>query len=309
MNIQGKLHRITDVKAFVTSFVKTGGKPTVGFAPWGKARVHLATDLPSGQFSGGFVPSMSLKADADSQGVFKFKLADSFSKFRGQVVAFNLGSVAPPFPGLPPLPVLTPLYRSEVFKFADVSVGEQALVQNIFVFPAKTPTDNGISQSELNDELADLRKAQQLDKLRATIGPNHISVHAEKSGGDLKFLAHVRGSTSSNLERVIEVKAGAIDIDLPGPDFIVGLCVDEDEIEAQIRKGLSKLSLKVSQALLNEMEKQLPGIAAQATISIWRSRHVQTGERVIKIPGAPDVKAPVFTVVPDAAFGVPRRLF
>ncbi|MBK6295984.1 MAG: hypothetical protein IPF55_18350 [Rhodoferax sp.] len=96
---------------------------------------------------------MSLKADADSQGVFKFKLADSFSKFRGQVVAFNLGSVAPPFPGLPPLPVLTPLYRSEVFKFADVSVGEPALVQTIFVFPAKTPTTMASSQSELNDEL------------------------------------------------------------------------------------------------------------------------------------------------------------
>lgn len=309
MNIQGKLHRITDVKTFVTSFVKTGGKPTVGFAPWGKARVHLATDLPTGQFSGGFVPSMSLKTNADSHGVFKFQLADSFSKFRGQVVAFNLGATDSPFPGLPPLPVLTPLYRSEVFKFADISTGEQAQVQNIFVFPAKTPTENGISQSELNDELATLRKAQKLDKLRATIGSKHISVHAEKSGGDLKFLAYVRGSTSTNLERVIEVKAGAIDIDLPGPDFIVGLCVDEDEIETQIRKGLSKLSLKVSQTLLDEMEKQLPGIASQATISVWRSRHVQIGERLIKIPGVPDLKVPVFAIVPDAAFGLPKRLY
>lgn len=309
MNIQGKLHRITNVSAFVASYVKTGGKPTTGFVPWGKARVHLGTDFPGGEFAGGFIPPMSLKADANSQGGFKFTVPDALAKARARVVAYNIGSTPNPFPGLPPLPVLDPIYRSQAFKFADVSAAEQAQVQNIFIFPAKTPTEAGVSQEELNAEIGALKKAQKLDKLRATIGSQHISVVAEKSGGDLTFRAYVSGSTSHDLERVIEVKAGEIDIDLPGPDFIVGLCVDEDEIEASIRKGLSKMSAKVSKTLLNELDKQFPGIASQATVSVWRTRHVQTGDKIIKIPGFPDVHTKLFSVVPDGALGVPRKLY
>jgi hypothetical protein len=108
---------------------------------------------------------------------------------------------------------------------------------------------------------------------------------------------------------VIEIKAGEIDIDLPGPDFIVGLCVDEDEIESSIRKGLSKMSAKVSKTLLNELDKQFPGIASQATVSVWRTRHVQIGDKIIKLPLVPDVHVPVFAVVPDGALGVPRKLY
>jgi hypothetical protein len=309
MNIQGKLHRITNVSAFVASYVKTGGKPTTGFAPWGKARVHLGTDFPGGDFAGGFIPPMSLKADTNSQGVFKFDVPEAFANARGRVVAYSIGSTPSPFPGLPPIPVLDPIYRSQAFKFTEVSAAEQAQVQNIFIFPAKTPTEAGVSQEELNAELGALKKSQKLDKLRATIGSHHISVAAEKSGGDLTFKAHVRGSTSHDLERVIEIKAGEIDIDLPGPDFIVGLCVDEDEIESSIRKGLSKMSAKVSKALLNELDKQFPGIASQATVSVWRTRHVQTGDKIIKLPLVPDVHVPVFAVVPDGALGVPRKLY
>jgi hypothetical protein len=309
MNIQGKLHRITNVSAFVASYVKTGGKPTTGFAPWGKARVHLGTDFPGGEFAGGFIPPMSLKVDTNSQGGFNISVPEALAKSRARVVAYNIGSVPNPLPGLPPLPVLDPIYRSQPFRLSDVSAAEQAQVQNIFVFPAKTPTEAGVSQEELNAELKDLKKAQKLDKLRATIGSHHISVAAEKSGGDLTFRAHVRGSTSHDLERVIEIKAGEIDIDLPGPDFIVGLCVDEDEIEASIRKGLSKMSAKVSKTLLNELDKQFPGIASQATVSVWRTRHVQIGDRIIKFPGLPDVHTPVFAVVPDGALGVPRKLY
>lgn len=309
MNIQGKLHRITDAKAFVASFLTTGGKPTAGFAPWGKARVHLATDMPAGQFEGGFVPSMSMKADTDSQGVFKFKVADGLGKFRGQILAFDIGTMASPLPGMPPLPVLNPVYRSQPFKFSDVSAAEQAQVQNIFVFKANTPADSGVSQAELDAQLGDLKKSQKLDKLKATILSDRISVKAEKSGGTLSFSAFVRGSTSSNLERVIEVKAGEIDIDLPGPDFIVGLCVDKDEIESAIRKGLSGMSLKISQTLLAELDKQFPGLSSQASVTVWRTRHVQDGTRVIKIPGMSDIHVPVFAVVPDAALGLPKKLY
>jgi hypothetical protein len=303
MNIQGKLHRITDVKTFISSHMKSG------FVPWGKARVHLDTDFPNGEFRGGYFPSMSLKVDTNNQGVFNFTVPDAFAKTRGRVLALSIGSTPNPFPGMPPIPVFSPIYRSQVFNFTDVSAAEQAQVQNIFIFPAKTPTENGVSQEELNAELGALKTSQKLDKLNATIGSHHISVSAEKSGGNLKFNANVGGSTSHDLERVIEVKAGEIDLDLPGPDFIVGLCIDEDEIEASIRKGLSKMSAKVSETLLGELDKQFPGISSQATVSVWRTRHVQTDTKAIKFPGRLDGHVPVFTVVPDGALGVPRKLY
>ena len=107
-----------------------------------------------------------------------------------------------------------------------------------------------------------------------------------------------------------EVKAGDIDIDLPGPDFIVGLCVSKDDIEAQIRKGLRGLSAKISQGLLAEFNKQAPGASALATISVWRIRYVQTGVKTVNtLPGIPPIVIPIYSVVPDAAFGVPKKLY
>jgi hypothetical protein len=309
MNIKCKLHRITDLTKFAASFLKTGGKPTEGFTAMGKTRVHLATDLPTGQFSGGFIPSMSLKTDSNAQGEFSFAVTDGFKSFRGQIVAFRTSMMAP-LPGWPPMPVLDPIYRSAPFKFSDISAQEQATVQKIFIAQETTPNDKGISQQALNAELSELRGQLALDSLKANIQNHRVSVQATKSGGDVKFSAFVRGSTSHDLDRVIEVKAGEIDIDLPGPDFIVGLCVDEDQIESQIRSGLSRLSKTVSQTLLAELEKEAPGIGALASISVWRIRFVQTGTKTIKLPVINQtVEVPVMSVVPDAAVGVPRKLY
>jgi hypothetical protein len=318
MHIQGRLHRVNDLKAFIASFVKNGGRPTAGFAPWAKARVHLATDFPNGEFSGGFLPNMSFKADTNGQGIFKFEVGEAFAKARGRIVAYRVSETESPFPGLPPIPVLDPVYRSQSFKVSEAveaSNNDFAHIQDIFVFLAKTPDASGVSQEELDAEIGALRKSQKLDKLRATIGTRRISVTAEKDGGDLKFSAFVRGSTSHDLERVIEVKAGEIDIDLPGPDFIVGLCVDEDEIESSIRKGLSKMSAQVSKTLLNELDKAFPGVASKASVSVWRTRHVHTGTKTVKfpkfpgLPQQPDLHVPQYSVVPDGALGVPKKLY
>jgi hypothetical protein len=309
MHFKGKLHRVTNLPAFAASWLQTGGKPTTGFAPWGTARVHLATDFPSGDFSGGFPPSMSWKADANAQGEFSFTVPDGAKNFRGRLVAFRTTMMPGPFPGMPPIPILDPVYRSAVFKFSDASAREQQTVQKIFIHTATTPADRGISQQELDAQLTGLRKELKLDKLRATIGGSKVSVRAEKSGGDVSFSAFVRGSTSEDLGKVIEVKAGEIEIDLPGPDFIVGLCVDEDEIERQIRKGLAGLSKKVSAELLDELREAAPAVADLATISVWRTRFVKTGEKKISLPGGFTTEVPIMTVVPDAAFGVPKKLY
>ncbi|WP_437990042.1 hypothetical protein [Sorangium sp. So ce145] len=305
MNITGKLFMITNLETFVASYVKTNGKPTEGFAPLGKTRVHLATDLPSGQFSGSFIPSMSFSIDSNDLGEFSFAIPSSLASSRGQVMAFRTTMMPHPVPGFPPLRILDPLYRSKPFRFSDVSTQEQQTVQKIFIAQLTTPDDQGISQTKLNLTLTPIRKNLELDSLKATILSSRVSVHATKSGGELKFSAFVRGSTSDDLGRVIDVKAGEIDIDLPGPDCIVGLCVDEGQIEEQIRKGLSRLSSELSRDLRTAVKKRLPGVGDFASISVWRCRFVQTGTRTIKLPVTNQTfELPIMSVVPDIAIGV-----
>jgi len=310
MKIKGKLHRITNLQTFAADFLKTGGNPKQGFTNLGKARVNLATDFPLKKFSGGLPPAMSLKADSTSQGEFTFNVPDELKQFRGQVLVFKTTSMSGPIPGMPPIPVFTPTYRSAVFKFADLSAQDQSTIQKIFIFEATTPNNLGISQQEIDAEVDKLRKSMKLDKLSANILSDRVSAKAEERGGEVKFNAYVRGSTSDDLGQVIDVKAGEIDFDLPGPDFITTLCVDEDDIENQIRKGLADLSKRISQQLLAELDKQAPGVSSQATISVWRTRFEQIGTETVKVPLLKKtIEVPIRSVVPDAAFGVPKKLF
>ena len=145
--------------------------------------------------------------DSNTVGEFSFNTGDELKKFRGQILAFKTTSMAP-LPGMPPIP-RTPIYRSAVFKFADILSWEQSATKKIFIFEAVTHNDNGISQDELDDEVANLRTkfSQSLTKLSATILSDRVST-AEERGGCIKFNAYVRGATSEDLGRVIDVKAG-----------------------------------------------------------------------------------------------------
>lgn len=312
--VWAQLRRIQDMPAFIASWLATGGKPIAGHVAWGRTPVRLVCDFPDGKFSGGFLPPTSLKVDSDADGDFRFDVPDAFESFRGQIVVYDETTIKPPLPNMPPIPVLNPVYRSAPFKITALpgkGNGNVTVVTRkpIYILAARTPDDQGISQATLDKEVADLRKAQKLDSLSATILSDCVRVKAKKSGGDLRFSARVRGSTAADLDRLIEVKAGEIDIDLPGPDFITGLCVDEEQIEQGIRNGLKKLSAKVSKQLLSEVAKQQPMLSKLVSLSVWRTRHVQTGTKNLKLPGLATQKIPVFAVVPDAAIGVPRVLY
>ncbi|OYU99934.1 MAG: hypothetical protein CFE45_11105 [Burkholderiales bacterium PBB5] len=289
----GQLRRITDLQAFIKSWLTTGGKPTAGHAPWGKTPVRLVCDFPDGQFSGGFLPPTSLKTDTDADGNFDFDVPDAFNNFRGQIVAYDETKIPPPIPNMPPLPVLNPVYRSAPFKITALTEvkGKVVAVKRvpIYVLAAATPDELGIDQSALDKETTALRKSLKLDSLAATILADCVRVRAKKSGGDLRFSARVRGSTSASLDQVIDVKAGEIDI--------------------SSRAGLKKLSAKISAQLLDELAKKAPALGSLASVSVWRTRHVQSGTRTIKMPPLPTQKVPVYSVVPDAAFGVPRVLY
>jgi hypothetical protein len=232
-------------------------------------------------------------------------------------VAYNVSSmVLPPVGGvaLPPIPVFEPIYRSQPFKFAEVSVAEQAQVQHIYAMKLTTPDSQGLTQAMLNERLAGLRTSPKLDKLSASILSNRISVTASKSGGDVKFDAFVVGSTSADLTQVIDAQVGEIDIDLPGPDFIVGLCVNKDDIKAAIRKGMADTAKQLSQVMITAKDTLLKqagagSLSAIVGLTSWRTRHPQTGTNVIKLPGVPDIHVPTLSVVPDPAVGLPVKLY
>lgn len=208
------------------------------------------------------------------------------------------------------LRVFEPIYGSQAFHFSEVSPAEQAQIRNIFVFRADSPDNQGLTQAALNTQLAALRQQLGLDSLKANILSGKISISAQKSGGDVKFDAWVVGAIGEDLARVIDVRVGDVDIDLPGPDFIVGLCVSKSEIDKQIRKGMANATTQLNKPLIEAKNQLFGAMAAQVTMSVWRTRHAQTGTTTIKLPGGlPDMKIPTLSVVPDPAFGVPARLY
>lgn len=308
--IHGQLRRITDTAAFLQSWVSTNGRPTRGHSPYGGARMHLVSDFPTGQFSHSLIPSFVIKTDTDAQGRFSFSVPDALAGARGALVAFQVTMTAPPLPGLPQLPVFDPIYRCQPFRISAVPAAATQAARTIYVLQASTPDSQGVTQATVTKLVGDLRRQLKLDKLSATIGKGRVAVRAEERGAVIKFNAYVRGATVPDLDRVIEAKAGEIDWDLPGPDFLTTLCVDEAQIEGQIRGGLADLSKSLSRTLLKALETQvpIPGVAALATVSVWRTRFVQTGTTKLQI-GPTRVDIPVHAAVPDGALGLPRSLY
>lgn len=305
MKIKGKLHRITSISTFVASFLQTGGKPTAGFVNFGKAKIHVALDAPLNTFGQSFLPNFSFKADANAAGDFTVDVPDSFKTFRGRVIAFESALVDVNLPGIPPIEILSPLYRSAPFALSAVN----GTVQKIFVFPSVTPNDQGIPASEISKEAAKLKTSLKLDKVTASIGSNAIKCTAEKSGGTIKFEIHVKPSTTDDLDSLVRLGVEEMDIDLPGPDWIVGLCVSKDDIEKQVRNGVKKFSSSVNSDIKKEIEKAAPGVTALSTITISKVRYPVTSTTTVKLPGIGNQTFSQRSIVVDPTIGVPINLY
>lgn len=306
MKIKGKLHRITNIQTFVASFLQTGGNPTTGFANFGKAKIHVALDAPFNQFGQSFIPNFSFKADANAAGDFSVDVPDSFKPFRGRVIAFESTLINVNLPGVPSIEILAPLYRSATFAMTAVN----GTVQKIFVFPVVTPNEQGIPASEIKKEAAKLKTDLKLDKVTASVDSNSINCTAEKSGGEIKFEIHPKPSTSDDLDELIRLSVEKMDIDLPGPDFIVGLCVSKDDIEKQVRKGVKRFAATLNDQIKDEIEKAAPGATALATITISKVRYPVTSTQTVKLPG--NLGTHTFSqrsIVVDPTIGVPIKLY
>jgi hypothetical protein len=100
-----------------------------------------------------------------------------------------------------------------------------------------------------------------------------------------------------------------MEIDLPGPDWITGLCVSKGDIEKQVRGGVKGFTATVNQKIKDEIEKAAPGVSALATITITKVRYPVTSTTTIKLPGVGNQSFPVRSIVVDPTIGVPIGLY
>lgn len=304
MKINAKFNRITDLETFVASWQQTGGRPTVGFRDFGPARVHLATDFPDGSFSdnSSFIPNLSFKTDADAKGNFSFDIADGLKKFRGRLLAYRRVGTVQPHTSVPPMPIFEAVYRSEIFPLSDV----KDALRNIFLFQMTTENEKGYSQGQADDDADRARGENGFDRVTFTVREHRISCRVSARGAEVRFNARLRGSTSHLLTQFVSVEAEDIDIDLPGPDAIVGICISKEDIERRIRGVVRHENREFNR----KIEGQIPALLKSlASFTVHRIRYPVTGEKTFMNPHVPDPTVPTLSAVPDLTIGVPRALY
>ena len=67
---------------------------------------------------------------------------------------------------------------------------------------------------------------------------------------------------------------------------------------------------QLNMPLLAAKDKMFGALSADVSMSLWRTRHAQTGTTMIRLPGGvPDVQIPTLSIVHDPVYGVPSRLY
>ena len=137
------------------------------------------------------------------------------------------------------------------------------------------------------------------------------------SGVDIKFKIDLGVSTSSNPASFIKGKVEDLDIDLPGPDFLAGICVSKDDIAKEVDKAIAEIMKEankaIEKALVDQVAAQTGKPAAfvaalfKTTASLtFRSLTYPVIEiKTIKVTVVGDLKIEIHAVVPKLSIGFP----
>lgn len=319
MTITGNIHEVTNLVQFAPSFLLNPKSPKAGtFKAASGVHVTLKSVF-SGTFPNGLLPNVSVNAVSSANGAFSIKIPD------GSMQLFNLaknayflcqrqvGTISILGQNIP---IFEPVYRSATFDITKFKGG----AQDLYFAPFNVPADSGITQKQVDDQIkAAKSKFKDLEKLSATIQSGKVAVSGSGRGATIKFNVDLSPSTSSNLSKFIEGKVQDMDIDLPGPDFIVGICVSKDDIEDSIEDGIAKLMKEVNAGI----EKELIDAIAQgtgqnadlvknifkttATVTFSKLNYPVVEHREIKVPGT-TIRIDVRAVQPKLAVGFPRNI-
>jgi hypothetical protein len=309
--ISGQVHRVDEpLQAFIPRYLKSKGHPTDGFVDWGGTHVYcviLPTQHEPAPNGTGFEPYLSTSANADDKGRFKVEVPDAFQPLFAYLVVYSPITVSSmiPSPGLPPIPVLNQavVYRSATFALADVTTARQ----HLYISNETVSNDQGFSQAQVTAAAAAIRSSAGLDSIRALVTDNDVDVQAQRSGAVVGFDLRLRASTSWDLDTFADVRVDNFVLDLPGPDFITGICVDEAAIEKSVRKSVKTLDKLVNK----QIDALIPaGVDGLVSVTVRGFRFPVTKTMTIPMPtpsGNPSTTTlRARSIVADPCVGLPK---
>ena len=293
MKINGQFFEVTNVESFAVSYLLNPTKPTAGtFKTAANIRIELASILPN--FPGGFFPGISVKTNSASDGTFALNV-----HVAGQTI-----------------PIFEPVYRSEAF---DITKYKPAGTLKMYFAPYAVPNSAGIAQSDVDTQIGAAKKSfKDISKLSASIQDGCISVSGSGRGAEIKFKINPSASTSFDLSSFIKGKVVDLDIDLPGPDFIVGICVSKDDIGKEVDKGIAGIMKEANKTIEKTLVDQVAAATGQskttvsalfkttASVTFRAITYPVVEQKSIKIPGFKDIKIDVRAIVPKISIGFPR---
>lgn len=320
MKINGTIFEVTNLPQFAASYILNPDSPKSGtFKSAANIRVHLASNI---SFPGGFFPSLSLDTNSASDGKFSFNISAAqlatlkINKLAYFVAYRKVGSVS--ILGNE-IPIFEPIYRSGTFDITKISFGKAI---KLFFAPQNVPNDSGVTQAQVDAQVKAAKKDfKDIEKLSASIQTGKVSVSGNGRGAEIKFAIDMGCSTSSDLNRFITGKLKDLDIDLPGPDFITGICVSKDDIEKQIEKAISGIMKESNKTILDTIVNELAAQTGQsksvvkslmentATITFSKLNYPVVDHKTITLPIInKSIKIDVRAVVPKLSIGFPRKI-
>lgn len=318
MKLSGRINEITNLQQFASSFILNPAQPKPGtFKAASGIRIHLSSLLPD--LPGGFMPSLSVHVNSASDGRFEFNVPEaqlkqlSLNKMAYLIAYRNVGSVNV---AGQTITIFEPVYRGQTFDITTFKGGNHDLF-----FASQTVTDEeGITQGQVDDQISNAKKKfKELKSLSGTILDGKVHVKGSGHGAEIQFNIELSPSTSPNLDSFIRGKVKAMDIDLPGPDFIVGICVSKDDIEKEVEEkiaGLMKgVNATIKSKLIEELAKQTGQkkslveqlFNTKASLTFSKLRFPVVEHKKIKV-GPVEIPIDVRAVVPKLSIGFPRAI-
>ena len=306
MNVNGKLHEVTNIPLFISSYSANPAHPNpASFKPMADAQVFLGTDFPVG-FTNNFIPGFSFQTKTDANGVFSIFVPDGFpTTIKAYLLATHtIMKIPPPIN----VPITAPVYRSQTFQFSQIN----SKVQDIFVVRIDGTLKQAFTQAQISVMTTGIQQQMNLDSLSAFINDGSIGIVGKDQGATLKADLFLSPFTGPDLTNFIREKVDNIDIDLPGPDLIVGLFVSKEEIAKQFRQGIHNMMPALNKQIIDRIQKDF-GMMISLLETSTNSKVTITFEKLrypvvdTKIIGPFIIKTR--SIVPDLFVGISRKLF
>ncbi|MBW7454417.1 hypothetical protein ACFOLF_19910 [Paenibacillus sepulcri] len=306
MNVIGKLHEVTNVTLFISSYSTNPAHPNpASYKPMADAQIFLGTDFPAG-FANSFIPGFSFQTKTDAAGSFNIAVPDAYPKtIKGYLLATHTIMKIPPFN----IPIYAPVYRSQTFQFNQIN----SKVQDIYVMRVDGTTQQSFTQAQISAMTTGVQQKMGLDSLSAFINDGSIGIVGKDQGATLKADLYLSPFTGPDLNTFISEKVDNIDIDLPGPDFIVGLFVSKDEIAKQFKQGIHNMMPSLNKQIIDRIQKEMGMLISQLETST-NSKVTMTFEKLRYPVVETKTIGGLFTIktraiIPDLFVGISRKLF